>query len=46
MENINAYEILVANLEGVRPLYRCRWEDNIKMNLKGIVCEGVDWGLV
>ena len=22
---------------------RCRWEDNIKMDLQGVVCGGIDW---
>jgi hypothetical protein len=41
----NAYKILVGNPEGKRPLRRPRrgWEDNIKMDLKGIGLEGVDW---
>jgi hypothetical protein len=32
----NAYKLLVGNSERKRPLGRprCRWEDNIKMNLK------------
>jgi hypothetical protein len=31
--------------EGKRPLGRsfCRWEDNIKMDLREIVWENVDW---
>jgi len=34
--------ILVGNLEGKKPLgrYCCIWEDNIKINLKEIGCEG------
>jgi hypothetical protein len=40
----NAYNILVGKPEGKRTLGRSRyrWEDKI-MNLKDIVCEGVDW---
>jgi hypothetical protein len=36
MENWNAYRILVEKPEGKRPLgrSRCRWEDNIKMDLR------------
>jgi hypothetical protein len=36
---------LVGKPEGKRPLagLRRRWEDNIKINLKEIGCEGVDW---
>jgi hypothetical protein len=35
-ERMNAYRILVGKLEGERPLQRprCRWVDNIKMNLR------------
>jgi hypothetical protein len=36
-----AYTILVGKPEGKRPL--CRWEDNIKMDLKETGLEGVDW---
>ena len=34
----NAYRVLVGKPEGKRPLGRprCRWEDNIKMNLKEV----------
>jgi hypothetical protein len=34
----NAYRILVGKPEGKRPLGRprCRWEDNIKMDLREI----------
>jgi hypothetical protein len=37
-EKRNAYKILVRKPEGKRPLGkpRCRWEDNIKMNLREI----------
>jgi hypothetical protein len=37
-EMINAYKILVGKPEGKRTLgiRRRRWQDNIKMNLKGI----------
>jgi hypothetical protein len=33
-----AYRVLVGKPEGERPLgrFRCRWEDNIKMNLAEI----------
>jgi hypothetical protein len=42
---INAYKIVVGNPEWKRPLgkSRLRWEDNIKMNLKEILWEGVVW---
>jgi hypothetical protein len=44
----NSYRVLVGNPEGKRPLGRTRhrWEDNITMNLKGIVCKGVVWVLL
>jgi hypothetical protein len=37
-ETRNAYRILVENQEGKRPLGkpRCRWVDNIKMDLREI----------
>jgi len=35
----------VGKSEGKRPLGRprCRWEDNIKMNLQEVICGGMDW---
>jgi hypothetical protein len=44
-EKRNAYRILVAEPEGKRPLRRrrCRLVDNIKMDLREIVWDGVDW---
>jgi len=35
----------VGNPERKRPLGRprCRWEDNIKMDLQEVGCEGMDW---
>jgi hypothetical protein len=40
-----AYNILVGGPEGRRPLGRPRrrWEDNIKMDLREIGFEDVDW---
>jgi hypothetical protein len=40
----NAYRIFVGKPEGNRPLGRprCRWEDNIRRNLREIGWEGVD----
>jgi hypothetical protein len=37
-EKRNAYRILVGKAEGKRPLGkpRCRWEDNIKIDLREI----------
>jgi len=39
------YRILVGKPEGKRPLGRprCRWEDNIKMDLQEAGCRGMDW---
>jgi hypothetical protein len=44
-EKRNAYRILVENPEGKRPLGRQRrmWMDNIKMDLKEIGWDGMDW---
>jgi hypothetical protein len=41
----NAYRILVGNPKGKGPLgrHRRRWDDNIRMDLREIRCEGVDW---
>jgi hypothetical protein len=43
-EKRNAYRILVGKPEGKRPLGRPirRWMDNIKMDLREIVWDGVD----
>ena len=39
------YRVLVGKPGGTRPLgrHRCRWEDNIKMDLQEVGCGGVDW---
>jgi transposase len=44
-EKWNAYRILVGKSEGKRPLGRprCRRLDNIKMDLRDIGWDGVDW---
>jgi hypothetical protein len=44
-EKRNAYRILVRKPEGKRPLARprCRWEDNIKIDLREIGWDGLDW---
>jgi hypothetical protein len=44
-EKRNAYRILVGKPEGKRPLGRprCRWVDNIKMDLSEIGWDGMDW---
>jgi hypothetical protein len=41
----NAYKILVGKSEGKRPLgrSRCRWEENMRMDLTEIGWKGVDW---
>jgi len=40
-----AYRVLVGKSGGERLLERPRfgWEDNIKMELQELRCEGVDW---
>jgi hypothetical protein len=42
---MNAYRLLVENPEGKRPLGRPRrrWVDNIKMHLREIGWDGMDW---
>jgi transcription termination factor 2 len=44
-EKRNAYRIFVGKLEGKRPLGRPRrrWVDNIKMDLREIGWDGMDW---
>jgi hypothetical protein len=44
-ETRNAYRILVGKPEGTRPLGRprCRWVDNIKMDLREMRWDGMDW---
>jgi hypothetical protein len=44
-EKRNAYRILVEKPEGNTPLGRprCRWVDNIKMDLREIGWDGGDW---
>jgi hypothetical protein len=39
------YRVLVGRPEGKRPLGRprCRWEDNIKMDLREIGINGANW---
>jgi hypothetical protein len=41
----NAYRILVGKPQGKRPVGRpkCRLEDNIKINLREIEWDGMDW---
>ena len=42
---ICVYRVLVWRPEGKRQLGkpRRRWEDNIKLDLLGVGCEGMDW---
>ena len=44
-ERRGLHRVLVRKPEGKRPLGRprCRWEDNIKMDLQEVGCRGVDW---
>jgi hypothetical protein len=44
-ETRNAYRIVVGKTEGKRPLGRPRrrWVDNIKIDLREIGWDGVDW---
>ena len=39
------HRVLVGKSEGKRPLGRPRrrWENNIKMDLQEVGCEGMDW---
>jgi hypothetical protein len=40
-----AYKVLVRKPEVKRQLgrLRCKWEDNIKKDLQGVGCAGMDW---
>jgi len=44
-ERRGVYRFMVSKPEGKRPLgrLRCRCEDNIKMNLQEVGCEGMAW---
>jgi hypothetical protein len=44
-EGRGVYRVLVGKPEGKTPLGRprCRWEDNIKMDLQEVGCGGMDW---
>ena len=39
------YRVLVGKPKGKRSLgrLRCRWEDNVKMDLQEVGCWGMDW---
>jgi hypothetical protein len=45
MGNRNTYRILVRKPEGKRPIgrSRCRWVENIKMDLRDIRWSEMDW---
>jgi hypothetical protein len=44
-EDRKVYKVLVGKPEGKGPLGRprCRWEDGVRMDLREIGLEGVDW---
>ena len=44
-EERGVYRVLLGKLEGKRPLGRprCRWVDNIKMDLQEVGCGYMDW---
>jgi hypothetical protein len=44
-EGRDVYRIVVGRPEGKRPLGRprCRWEDNIKIDLSEIGIDGANW---
>jgi hypothetical protein len=44
-EGKGVYRILVGRLEDKRPLgrHRCRWEDNIKLDLRETGNDGANW---
>jgi hypothetical protein len=44
-ESTGVYRVLVRKLEGKRPLGRSkrRCEDNIKMDVQEVGCEGMNW---
>jgi hypothetical protein len=44
-EEMKVYRVLVGKLEGKRPLERarCRWEDEIRMDLRKIGWGNVEW---
>jgi len=44
-EGRGVYRVFVGKPEGKRPLgkHRSRWQNNIKMDLQEVGCEGMDW---
>jgi hypothetical protein len=44
-EKRDVYRVLLGKHEGKKSLgrFRCRWKNNIKMNLQGVGCGGIDW---
>jgi hypothetical protein len=44
-EGRGVYRVLVGRHEGKRPLGRprCRWEDNIKLDIREIGINGANW---
>jgi hypothetical protein len=44
-EGRDVYRVSVGKPEGKIPMGRprCRWEDNIKMDLQAVGCGGMDW---
>jgi hypothetical protein len=44
-EGRGIYRVLVGRPEGKKPLGRprCRWEDNIKMDLRKMGIDGMNW---
>ena len=44
-ERRGVYRVLVGKSEGKRSLgrLRCRWEDNIKIDLQEVVCGVINW---
>jgi hypothetical protein len=44
-ESRDTYRVLVGKPERIRPLEgrRCRWNDNIKMDLREMGWGGMDW---
>jgi hypothetical protein len=41
----NVYRVSVGKTDGKKPLGRpkCRWEDNIKIDLQEVECGSMDW---